>query len=137
MPKKFLPYIGKLTKAVVIATFTTVFFISGLMLCCEIGLLPSKGHKANESSCCASKHSNQIKNEHPDTCLCCQLTKSQPDRIHESFALTQNSHHEQYINASDLDPFQMRQQFAVSLSSQGPPRAPTIPIYLQLSVLRL
>ncbi len=137
MFKKSLLYIGKLPKAVVVATVTTVFFISGLMLCCEIGLLPSKAHKAKESSCCASKHADHIKNQHPDTCLCCQLTKSQPDRIHESFELAQNSHHEQYINASDFDPFQMRQQVAVSLSSQGPPRAPTIPIYLQLSVLRL
>ncbi len=137
MLPKTLPYIGKLIKTVVVATITAGFFISGLMLCCEIGLLPVSHFKAAKSSCCASAKADQIKNHDPDTCLCCQISKSEPDRTQESFELAKHSQNNFLADVTHDGHSRMRHQVASKLSSQGPPRAPNVPIYLQLSVLRL
>lgn len=137
MFKSFMPNIGKLTKAVVITTITSAFFISGLMLCCEIGLLPVSHTETKKSSCCASAKADHIKNHHPDTCLCCQISKSEPDRNQESFEFAKQSQNNFFADVTHDGFSVMHHQVSSILSSQGPPRAPNVPIYLQLSVLRL
>lgn len=137
MYKDLMPFMGKMIKLVVISTITAVFFISGLMLCCEIGILPNNQFKAKNSSCCASAKADHLKNQHPTTCLCCQLSKSEPDRIQGSLEIDKKSQNNTFKNVNPDAFMRMPIRVASSFSSQGPPRAPSVPIYLQLSVLRL
>jgi hypothetical protein len=140
MIEKLIEQTGKALKNSVILTVILTVFISGLMLCCQVGLL-SSGHKtAKSASCCQSSSVAQFKVPKAKTCGCCSLTKSVSEQAREAFTLShllEKTLGNSFLVAVDLFHFAPHNSLVV-LADQGPPRFKTSsPIYLQVRNLRL
>ena len=140
MIRSAISYIGKIIRSAVVLTTTTVFLLSGLMLCCQVNVAHAEQLKAKTASCCHVSKTNHFKEHDSKSCRCCKISKDSPDKANESFEITQTSNksfHNIFLSVDRLVNV-MHHRASLALAYQGPPRANrSLPIYLQLSNLRL
>jgi hypothetical protein len=132
--------IGKMIKTVVVSSATTAFLCSGLMLCCQVGVVHAQQLKSKVASCCHAAKTNQFKGQDTKSCSCCKISKDSPDQATKTFEITKPSGKFFYKIFLSVERFVHipHDRASFSLAYQGPPRAnASIPIYLQFSNLRL
>jgi hypothetical protein len=132
--------IVKMLKVVLISSAATVFLLSGLMLCCQVGLVYAQQHQSTAASCCHASKTGHLMGPVSKSCSCCNITKDSPDQANKVFEITKPSGKSFYKIFLTVERFVHMSHHCASFSIayQGPPRAnASIPIYLQNSNLRL
>jgi hypothetical protein len=132
--------IGKMIKAVVVSSATTAFLCSGLMLCCQVGIVHAEQLKSKTAACCHASKTNHLKDQDAKSCSCCKISKDSPDQATKIFEITKpfgKFFSKIFLTVERLVHIP-HDRASFLLAYHGPPRADTsIPIYLRFSNLRI
>ena len=140
MINKMKNMMAEIFKRSVIFSVAATLVVSGLMLCCQVGLVYAGQKILKSNSCCQSSTADQIKEQKAKTCHCCMFSKETSDQVKESFVIAKSPHKIFYNSfLSVVQVFKnARQDSLLVLAGQDPPRhKSSIPIYLQVCNLRL
>ena len=124
-------YIEKGLKAAVVTTAAVAFLVSGFLFCCA--MKPSSAQASSKMPAC---HAHKVAHAGTSkTCDCCKIAKNDADQAGKSFEFSQflSKHFNSFVGHFVY----FSKRSFLSVAYQGPPRAASIPIYLQCSTFRL